>query len=413
MPETEPRHPGTPARLACVQAEIGVRTGEPVDDLDALVRLAEAEVSRALTPAPSANFWAGRLRILPPPIVSFLRSAARTDHVRETVLWAAEEDLLAEVPDEQRDVAAIEALWHRTCSAGRTPTTLRWLRGIRDQVVRSYHGGSAYQHARFDGMPPYLTNWRPKRGVLVVDDAGRTVPSIGYAPFMEQTAPLLLRYVYETWRRRWLTETRASRAKTKPGVWDVFAGSGTGHDLLAGLLGCCVISTDLTPCNEAVLTLDVRGFGRIYEHGGVSLEQLKARLQGSENPVVRRPDIVLLDPPSRGRPTPSELYVSQWPARDLAQLSRDEWIAVVVNIVKVALQRIDPLGVVSLLVRAGTRDNQRVVPDPSLVHDVKEALGKNVETVEEVRIEYRNRVRQASLGTQRVPSTHLLLGRPS
>jgi hypothetical protein len=229
---------------------------------------------------------------------------------------------------------------------------------------------------------------------------------------MEQTPPQLIRYTYETWKSRWLKKTATPRVKRSPGVWDPFAGSATGHDLLSGLLGCNVVSTDLTPCNEAVSTLDARALGSLYEHGGMTREHLRARLQGTDNAVVRTPDIVLLDPPSRGCPTPSELYASQWPERDIALLERDEWIATVSEIARKSLQRLAQHGLVSLLLRHGVRERQRIEPDDQLVNDVRSALGGGVEVLEEARIEYRGRVRQASLATMRVPSTHWLLWRP-
>jgi hypothetical protein len=366
-------------------------------------------IERFDAPAPvPPTYWKTRVRILPPRIADFLRSSVRVPFVRDAVLQAAEAELLGDLAGEARDMAELQARWREKDRPAQSPATLRWLRGLRDEIVRSVHGGSLFQHPRPRILPPSLRAWRPQGGALVIDDLppDQHGASIGYAPFMEQTPALVVRYAYGRWLERALAGGGRS---TTPGAWDVTAGSGTGCDVLAAL-GVRVVSTDLTPCSEPVSTLDVRKVGGLLSWGAPRTH-LRGFRAGYDGPVVLRPDIVLFDPPSIGSPTPGEIYGSEWPCADLALLPRWAWVGLVAAIASFGVAALRRQGVVSLLVRAGVRDRQRVVPDETLVRDVKRELGDWVAVLEEVGLVFRRRVRQASLGSTRVPAVHLLLGR--
>jgi hypothetical protein len=373
--------------------------------------LEQIEKFEAATAPVHGGDWKTRVRILPPRVTDFLRSSVRVPFVREAVLQAAESELLGDLAGEARDMAELEARWREKVRPAEAPATLRWLRGLRDEIVRSFHFGRLYQHARPRALPPNLRAWRPTKGALVIDDlpADPRGSSIGYAPYMEHTPPLLVRYVHGRWLERVLA---AGRQPSTPGGWDLTAGSGTGHDLLRAL-GVRVVSTDLTPCSEPVATCDVRKVATFVGHRGFPRNRLRGFGLGYEGAVVRRPDLVLIDPPSRGTPTPSEVYGSEWPAADLGLLPREAWVGLVTAIATFAVVTLANCGVVSLLVRAGVRDGQRVTPDENLVRDLKSQLGEEVAVLEEVRLLFRRRVRQASLGSTRVPAVHLLLGRAS
>lgn len=330
---------GVPTRAPLAGRRSGVETASTsnrVDpDLGDVAHLVMAELTELDRPAPSGALWHLRRRILPPQLLAFLTAAVRVEFVREVVLAAAEDELLAGVDPRLHDVALIEALWRATCLRGRAPQTLSWLRCIRDRVVRSFHSGSCYQHTTFTTMSPLLKRWRPRNGALVIDEGGGTGPSLGYAPFLERTPRQLIRYVYETWRARKLKSAHAFEFGI-PTAWDLFAGSGTGTDVLAGILGCQVIATDLNPCNEAIATLDARAAGTTYEHGGRKLP----RAEETDNRVVANPDIVLLDPPSRGTPTHTSVYGGDREHADMSTFDRKEWTDTVVETIQRVLPRL-------------------------------------------------------------------------
>ena len=357
------------------------------------------------------GYWRTRLRIVPPAVMSFLRASVRVPFVRDAVLQAAEDELLDDLPLSERDMAVLEARWRTKLTPAHCATTLRWLRQLRDQLVRSFHAGQVYTHPSPRTLPPTLREWRPKRGQLVIDDfaADPRGTSLGHAPFLESTPPLVVRYAYGRWLEG---AVAAGKHPSNPGAWDVTAGSGTGHDVLTAL-GVQVVSTDLTPCCEHVAAWDLRKLGMFCGHSRAARRRLR-RLGfrfDYEAPVVARPDLVLIDPPSRGEPTPAEFYVGQWPGRDFALLPRDAWIGIVAAVATYAVALVAERGAVSLLLRCGTRDRQRVIPDESVARDVKSRLGPGVRVLEEVSLVFRRRVRQASLGSTRAPAVHLLLGR--
>jgi hypothetical protein len=338
-------------------------------------------------------------------------TSVRRDYVRDHLLdQLHEEHLLRGVKPDLLDAVTVRDAWRAACRPERLPATRRLVRQIRDEIVRVLHAGAAFQHLRYEKMPTYMKAWKPKNGVLTVTEVGRTIPSMGYAPYLEATPPQLVRYVYETWlaRRLEATEDPSSLMRRKARALDLTGGAGTVHDVLS-VLGCSIASYDLTAMNEAVGTLDAREFLRHFEAPTRYAPNERQRRPAG------RPDLVFFDPSSRGWPSSSALY---WPdadgygdARDFASLERDTWIETTAGLVKRLLPVLAYGGVVSFLVRHGVRDRGRVETDDQLVGDVKTALGSDVTILEDVRVEYgKNRVNQASLGQARVPATHLLLG---
>jgi SAM-dependent methyltransferase len=278
-------------------------------------------------------------------------------------------------------------------------------------VVRVLHKQGTFLHERSWTLPSYLKSWKPKNGILRVVETGRTNPTIGWSPFLEQTPPQLVRYVYETWLGSDVSGLDLGDSLGRvPVAFDLTGGSGTGFDFFS-IVGCEVYATDLTSMNEAVGTLDARNFRALFGMRPVLCD--KDRKQKP----VRHPDLVLFDPGSRGYPAHSQIYdhVDGEPdEQDFAILDRHDWIDATTRIVKELLTVLAPGGVISFLIRCGVRDRGRVEPDLQLVQDAKAALGDDVCIIEEVVIEYGiNRVKQASLAQARVPAVHLLLGRPA
>lgn len=370
------------------------------------------EIDRSTEPAfePTGS-WDRYHRLLPQEVRSLLLTCIRLDFVRDMVLDRVHEEVLLQgVTPDLIDAVTIRDAWRRACSRERLHETRRLIRRVRDEIVRVLHMGSAFQHARFTQMPTFLKAWTPVNGTLRVTEVGNIVPSIGWSALLEATPPQLVRYAYETWLVRRVNSTDPSDLlKRKPHAWDLTAGAGTGHDVLT-ILGCDVRSSDLTSMNEAVATLDARRFTELFT--GTPTYSLEDERQTS----TPRPDIVMFDPSSRGTPSNSALY---WPdadgngdARDFAALDRDAWIETTTGLINSVVAFLATGGVVSFLVRHGVRDRGRVQEDAQLLHDVKAALRPEVSVIEEIAIEYgKNRVKQASLGVSRVPSTHLLLGR--
>jgi hypothetical protein len=382
----------------------------PVDVDEALADIEGALASRG-PDSGGTGAWERYQRLLPAVARDLLLSCVRRDYVRDHLLERLHEEvLLRGVPAALRDAATVRAAWRDACRQDRLPETRRVIRRLRDEIVRVLHMGSANQHLRYERMPTFLAKWKPVGGVLRVTEVGRTVPSLGWSALLEATPPQVIRYVYETWLARRIEVADPSElVRRKPVAWDLTAGAGTGHDTL-GLLGCEVRSSDLTAMNEVVGTLDARNFEALYRGNPIFTEADRRQRP------VSHPDLVLFDPSSRGTPSNSSLY---WPdagglgdSRDFAALDREAWIQTTTGIVRRLVLTVAPGGVVSFLVRHGVRNRGRVEPDDRLVADVREALGTDVVVVEEVRVQSGpNRVRQASLGVVRVPSTHLLVGR--
>lgn len=342
----------------------------------------------------------------PGEVVTILETMATSPAVIQRALDVAQVQLT------RRQVATAalrRTKWERKLRPEELESTSLWLKKLTKHFLTGYHQEHVAAHVPPRVMPPCLNGFKPVNGALVVDEAPPAKNSVGVPAYMEQTPPAIVWWVLETWR-----SGRPPVSRKVPQAWDITAGSGTVTDLLEHLQGGTVIGTDLAPTYYGIGLGDARDVGRLAEH----------RLNGTRWPanrlekVVARPDLVFVDPPSRGSPTHSEVYderkgrfTGHRVDQDLAVLDKSDWVEAVAKISTTAVSHLAPGGFVSLIVRAGTRSKGKVTPEPELVDEVKCALGRGVRLVEEHPIHFRGRKKQFSLGKNRVPATHLLLAR--
>ncbi len=342
---------------------------------------------------------------VPTPLVEFLRSICRREWVAREVFERADERVRRRL---RGGAAAVEARWAKRWSPPNVEGTKRMLRHLRNRVLRVHHEGQLAFHRTFGSLPDALRPWRPNRdGELLVSDLQIITPSVGSPSFFEQSHPKILRWVYETFRER--QRERALRVGTRfrpPRVWDLTAGSGTSIDLLGSIHGCEVIASDLTVvAGTGIGRGDCRDVGHLPAHHG---------LLGLSTPPFarRRPDIILFDPPSRGRPTHAELYESARPSKsDLGLLDMEGYVGAVASTIVDAAKCLAPGGMISVVLRGGHRRGSDVFPDPEVVLGLTDALREFVLIGHEMPIVYRGRRAQTSLGTARIPTVHLLVER--
>lgn len=342
--------------------------------------------------------WEAIACYLPPRAVALLEHI-EVPFLRLDALELAERKILVGRPRGSMDPALYRELWARAWRR-RKLWALKALRLAIDTVLRDAYVKKLYTHEVACRVP-----MRKAVGDIVVNDPDRRRPSFGLPSFPEATPPHIVAIAVQQWESR---RERLRLPRIAPQAWDITAGSGTVHDVLR-LEGGRVVSTDLTASNEHVTTLDCRDLGRCMAHGALS--PLGGMIRLDPAAVVAHPDLVFFDPPSRGRPSEQDVYDGPFKSGDLAVLDRAQWIATVCNVVLVAAGRLASSGLVSLVVRKGVRESQRVEADGALDEDVINVLTATgcFKVVARHRVRWGKRRNQASLAQSRCPMTHLLL----
>jgi hypothetical protein len=383
------------------------------DEVDEIIR-ALVEADSIVDDAPSTAYSLEEFSAyVPKEVVEFVRSLTRTEWLAFCTLSAVDEHICRRLrPD---TIQGRRNRWNSKWTKQRPGTEAR-IRREKNIQARRYHWLNTYDHQTYRTLPTFFRPWRPQpNGTLLVHDPQKTNPSIGAPGFMEQTPVKLLRWVHETWLgvASLLGDDDGDvdlDSLRRPKVWDLTCGSGTSLDYFQTIEGCKVLARDLTLAAGGV------EFGCASEFHKSDNVTGRRALPGSGLPnLIRRPDIILFDPPSRGTPTHSELC-GEDDRRDLAEADRESWIGLTVDTAKRAATYLAPGGVVSFLVRHGVRDGGRVTDDPQLLEDVRHELQRSgrrelltITITNEMPIDYGRRRNQASLGRARVPATHLLL----
>jgi hypothetical protein len=357
---------------------------------------------------------------VPAGVIDFVRSLTRTEWLAACTLAAADEHYCRRLGDHtMRDR---QNRWHGAWAKRRRSVEAR-LRRARDEQARRHHAFNVGDHETFRKVPGFFKSWSTEaNGHLLAHDPDQVNPSIGSPGFLEQTPVKVLRWVHETWlsnRGAVLEDGDVSASDVSPlRVWDLTAGSGTGMDYFRRICGCRVYGRDLTVVASDVDCGPARDF-----HVSDKVTGCSAIPSIHPGMVIRHPDIVLFDPPSRGTPTHAELYGErdqhgEGDSRDLATADRRTWIEETTLIVKRAAPYLAQGGIISFLVRHGERNGGTVVDDAGLLDAVKIELLKPgrgrppaVAIAHEMPIEYGRRRNQTSLGQTRVAATHLLLVR--
>lgn len=305
------------------------------------------------------------------------------------------------------DPATAIATWRHAMNGSRQ-NVLTAVRRVVDEKKWEAHYKRLVEHEIATTLWPEHRNPEPIDGVLTVREPQWRGPSFGVRGYLEATPLEIPLHVVRRWQAR--------TGRIAPKVWDLTAGGNTVSDVLTTLFAATVVQTDLAEgLREDVTMADIGDAGRLHAHGrrqSLGLEPLSTGI------VVQRPDLVFIDPPSRGRPTHTEIYngvrcpgVAPPPSTgaDLAADDRDTYLVFILRAVRMSLRRLAAGGLVSVLLREAVRDHQRVTVDADLVSDLLQhgaELGMTVS--ERFRIEEPRPINQASLGTTRYPMTHML-----
>ena len=384
------------------------RAVRPVGESEMVGEQDEIDFLRISFCAPPVTFL---LNEVPEGLVAYTQSRCRKEWVVERVLERLAEKVLRRLHDDLDTAENRSRRWASAWSPAGQPRTVRRITRIRNQVLRDLHLQNVSMHSVPQKLPWRLVPWRLNRaGQLVIDDLRITSPSIGSTPYMEQTPPKVYRWLHETWRARRLLgdeEDIGLEDDTKPKVWDLTAGSGTGRDYFGLLCGCEVASTDLTVADQRSVMADCRAVGEIPEHG----RPYRFRLKIQPGVVIPSPDLILFDPPSMGTPSHAALYGEVVDPHDLSFLDRYRWLFTIAKIVERATRCLAEDGLLSLFLRLGERDGSVIKEDPTLLADFKDVLGDRATIVHEMPIVYRRLRAQVSLGEARVPAIHLTLMR--
>lgn len=395
---------------------------DPADDaaVDDLLRQLAAEDDGSIEVDPGAYSLEEFAAYVPTPVIELARSLARTEWLAACTLHAVDAHYCRRLRNDT--VVARRNRWNGAWTKRRRAVEAR-IRRARDEQAQLHHKFHVMDHETYRRLPRFFVPWRPEAdGRLLVQDPRQVNPSIGSPGFLEPTPVKLLRWVHEMWLRERgavIDDGDVSVSDMRgPQVWDLTAGSGTGLDYFGRICGCRVYARDLTIVATDVDYGPADAFHRSDKvTGHTSMPGIHPGL------VIRRPDIVLFDPPSRGCPTHAELYGDRdddgnADPRDLAKADRLTWIEETTLILKRAATYLAKGGVISYLVRHGERDGGSVRADPDLLEAVKTELQNPgpgtipaLRIMHETPVEYGKRRNQTSLGLARVPTTHLLLGR--
>lgn len=385
------------------QAVNVVGDGLEARSMKAVVDAIHGRASRRRTTAPAPDF-----DDVPPIILNLLERVRRPD-LRASAFERVVARVLPETCWPDTDHVDRRRAWTRALEGTRRDETLRVVRRLIDDVLSVAHVSSLVQPVMPVDVPAKLLKVRATNGVLTIRDSWGATP-FGSKSYMDSTPVEVFAYSFAFWKGR-LPSTEKHRA-AQPGVLDPFAGSRTG-EMFFRALGGRVVSSDLTPAGDSgVACLDARELGTLIQHGAGPREKYGPG-SNADVLIIREPDLVLLHAPSRGRPTHSEEYGGVWPALDLALLGRAAYIETVAEIVKKALSKIHPNGVVSLLVGEGVRSAQSVRPDVGLGDEIVKAVGSAGRCLKSVLVVNEGETNQTSLATTRVPMRLFLLGRAS
>ncbi len=351
------------------------------------------------TTARARKDWGRESRLLPAAVLQMLEHV-EVPGLRLETLARAEETVFWGVQKLHLNPAKRAELWARAWLQRPVETAKAIHRAI-DHVLHNVYIGRLVEHDVPEKLSHRVQSARVVNGVLSVDDPERRTPSLGVRSYTEATPPEVVVVTIKTWQFR----TRARKQpKRGPRAWDFTAGSNTVAEVLQSF-GGRTAAFDLTNNHEAVTHGDARTFERCPNFGAKTFGEVPAER------IVRSPDLVFFDPPSRGTPTQQELDLGFHQHLDLAILDRGLWVMTIADIASRAVPHLAPGGLMSLLVREGIRNHQHVTPEAGVADEVVAALGNNVAVVGQHRVEYGSTRNQASLIQSRLPMKHILLAR--
>ncbi len=359
------------------------------------------------------EYWTEVSAYIPSGVIEYVKAICRKGWVQRRIMERVDEQVCRRICSER--VEAQQTRWANRWRPEQQERTKRMIRRAKDAELRLVHKEQVSDHETFRLLPRALKFSKPnEQGQLVIRDIQIKKPSIGGGSYMEQTPPQLYQWVYEYWgqsRLAGLPEDLGLGYLRKPALWDLTSGSGTAPDLFRTIHGCKIIATDLTVVTGAGITPgDCRLVGRLEAHlgrrGGFGSQPAR---------VIRRPDIILFDPPSRGRPTHAELYTPTHEeaafGADLALLDRDEYLATIAGIIIEGSTFLAEGGLISYLARCGSRKRGQITADPEMLADLKALLDGQVVITHEMPLVYASVRNQTSLGTARVPAVHMVIKR--
>ncbi len=343
--------------------------------------------------------WGWLARSMPAPIVKVLRTievlglrvSVAQDVERELFGWNDRRDAECQV-----DQARAHRSWARRWQSN-PKVLMQTARRIVDERKRQAHQFRLQTHETAVHLRAEHQRPVPRDGVLTVRERRHRDAYFGLRTYLEVTPVEIPVYVTRFWQHR--------TGKITPQVWDLTAGSGTVGDVLLAEFAAAVIATDVVEAVSGTICADLFEAGEIARHK----QTRAARENVSEETVIERPDLVFIDPPSRGTPTHTELDVGSWPERDLAGFERSAYLANILEALVRSVGRLASGGLVSVLLREGVRRGQRVEIDPDMIGIFLEAAAEfDLVRVDQVRIEEPWPLKQAGLAVTRMPMTHLL-----
>lgn len=349
------------------------------------------------TPRGRSTAWRRVAGDLPAEIPSFLKKLVRRPGYRLDALDLAERML----GFDRRTLGPVRTAAAWRTLIGRGADVQQVLRAAAGAILAADHCGRLTDERPRRPMPPGWMNPVVTGGALHVIEPMSTA-GVAYLPsYLEVTPPVVVGRALQLAAGR----SGATGNGCQFGVWDITAGSGTGATLVQAA-GIC-ISTDIVAPYGPVVALDARDIGTIAHHGR---RTVSTKYRGS---IVRSPDLVLFDPPSRGWPTHTSAYDpgGYLGSRDLGLLDREQWIETVVEVTTRALSYVAERGIVSLLLREGTRDCLEVNPDETIGTEVVERLRQDASIVDDLRVVHWQTRPQAFAGKARLPMRHVVLAR--
>lgn len=366
----------------------------------------------AETPDIPLEKWRDLARRLPVEVRRIFEGI-RVHSLRLDALFEAEErlfgwrDRLTPPPSAAQDWRKlnpldVSAAYRKALESPRKAATIQHVRWAIDHALHGAQVRQIVQHEVASSVPagqdpqPVIEGGR-----IEVRDVPSGEKSFGVRSFLEATPVELVAYTLN------LLATDSSFNAIE--AWDPFTGGGTVADIVRSR-GGRVVASDLSIGDMVTKYADACDLGRTALHQRGFRPQFPSHVIPQED-VIETPNVVFLDPGSRGRPSTSSLYFGSDDPRDLSLLERDEYIETIANIARVALKRIAEGGLVSLIIREGVRDQQRVTPDEGLGAEIVGRLLDIAYVVDRLEVVYLSPVKQVSLGAGRVPTVHYLLAR--
>lgn len=385
------------------------------ESLDPEVEAMVAEVRREIAAATAqqrvgANAgepdnWKHLARALPPEVRRLVRTidllslrVQALNHIERKVFGWEERRAGKRV----LDTSAARIAWKRACSGERREATIRTVRYLIDDHKQLAQIQKLQDHQ----CALTLASWQEKpvvsQGTLHTRDVARGTPTFGVRSYPEATPIEVFVLVVQLWMER--------TGKSRPRVWDLTGGSGTGADVITTVFGGRVISTDIALDNGKTIYGSIRSVGRVSRHGGpVSI------LETGPDLVVTRPDITFIHPPSRGWPACCWIYGrDRGPllAQDLGLLvERERYVEAISTAIRAAARRLASDGLVSVLVPEYFRLHQEVLDDPGAADAIVASVADICTVVDRHAVVDDEPVRQASLSRTRGPLEHLILAK--